>query len=122
VPDHALQQEPPQCVERLRCEEIVDSIRALKRRPDEQILVAGIFGWAVMPAGAHYQYVLTRPGLDLAPVCNSMAAGSGGEGYPGLRLKAFVESFGASGTFASICEDAIGPGLMGFAQKLASRL
>jgi hypothetical protein len=102
-------------------QQIVDSIRALKARPDEQILVSGIFGWPTNPSDAVYRFV--RPsvarGIDYAPVCQSP---SNGAAMAALRLKAFVEAFGPNGTFSSICQDDFRPTLRSIGEQLALRV
>jgi hypothetical protein len=103
----------------IKVSEMVDSIRALKARPDQQIVVAGIFGWPLDGQMGTYRYVREREGLDLAPACDSATQGVA---YPGLRLKKFVESFGASGSFFSVCDYDFTPALRKIGEKLAGRL
>ena len=102
----------------LKVKEIVDSIRALKTRPDQQILVSGIFGWPSNATGARYRYLQTGQGIDVAPICQS----ANGEAAVGLRLKQFVESFGSSGSYFSICNDDLSPALKQIGEKLAGKL
>jgi len=102
----------------LKVSDVVDSIRALKRRPDQDILVAGIFGWPTNPVGARYRYVSTNSGTDVAPICQSI----NGAAAVGLRLKTFVESFGSNGSFFSVCNDDFRPALQKIGQSLATRL
>lgn len=103
----------------IKVRDIVESIRSLKQRPDQEIVVAGIFGWP-SPAGpaAPYRYVMEREGLDVAPICDTQ---SHGVSYPGLRLKQFVDGFGASGSVHSACENDLAPALQQIGQKLAAR-
>lgn len=104
----------------IRVAEIVESIRALKARPDQQILVSGIFGWPTETINPRpYRYAREREGLDVSPICESQG---NGVAYPGLRMKQFVESFGDSGTFFSICQDDFGPAMEKIGEKLAARL
>jgi hypothetical protein len=105
----------------IKVSEIVASIRALKPVPDQQIVVAGIFGWPASGTGAHYRYVQNqREGglIDYDAICNS----GNGNATGALRLKRFIDSFGASGSFFSICEDDFSPALQTIAQRLAGRL
>jgi hypothetical protein len=101
----------------IKVSEIVDSIRALKRNPAEQIMVAGIFGWPQNPLGARYRYQQTNQGIDVAPICQS----SNGTAAVGLRLKTFVESFGSLGSFYSICNDDYSPALQQIGQAVSTR-
>jgi hypothetical protein len=97
--------------------DVVDSIRALKKKPAEQIMVAGIFGWPNNELGARYRYLQTNQGVDVSPICQS----ANGEAAVGLRLKAFVEAFGALGSFFSICQDDLSPALKTIGQAVAVR-
>jgi hypothetical protein len=99
--------------------EMVDSIRALKKFPDRDIVVAGFFGWPTSPVGARYRYIQTMQGVDVAPICQSASAG---DAAVGLRLKQFVESFGTGGSFFTICQDDFRPALQVIGQTLAVRL
>jgi hypothetical protein len=101
----------------IRVQDVVDSIKTLKRRPAEQIVVAGIFGWPNSATGARYRYVQTREGLDYAPVCQS----ANGQATAALRLKNFVESFGTGGAFFSICNDDFSPAMKQIGARLAGR-
>jgi hypothetical protein len=101
----------------IKVADVVDSIRALKAQPARDIVVAGIFGWPTSTVGARYRYVQSNQGVDVAPVCQS----TNGEAAAGLRLKTFVESFGASGSFFSICQDDYSPALQKIAQAVATR-
>jgi hypothetical protein len=103
----------------IRVGEIVDSIKALKKRPDQQILVSGIIGWPGSTTGATYRYIQGRDGIDAAPICMSS---NGGDAYAGLRLKQFVESFGSSGSFFSICVEDFSPAMKQIGEKLAAKL
>jgi hypothetical protein len=99
--------------------EVVDSIRALKARPDRDILVSGIFGWPNTVNGARYRYVQTAPQgtLDYVPICQSV----NGQATAGLRLKSFVEAFGSAGSFFSICDNDYRPALQKIGEKLAGK-
>jgi hypothetical protein len=101
----------------IRVFDVVDSIRALKKYPAEQIMVAGIFGWPTNELGARYRYVQTNQGVDVAPICQS----GNGEAAAGLRLKTFVEAFGVLGSFFSICQDDLSPALKTIGQAVAVR-
>jgi hypothetical protein len=102
----------------IKVQEIVDSIRLVKPRPDQQIVVSGIFGWPNNTTGAKYAYVKTRDGVDYGPICQS----NNGSATAALRIKKFVDSFGANGSFFSICQDDFRPALQKIGEKLASKL
>jgi hypothetical protein len=88
----------------LRVAELAQSIRALKARPEMQILVSAIVGWPREADGALYRYGMApgAPALDCLPTCS----GPSGTGTAALRIVRFVKDFGASGILTSICGDA----------------
>jgi hypothetical protein len=100
----------------IKVSEVVDSIRALKPRPTEQIVVSGIFGWPTNSVGARYRYIQTPSGLDYDSICTSTA----GEATAALRMKKFVESFGNAGAFFSICQDDFSPAMQQIGARLAA--
>jgi len=110
---------------------MADDLKALKARPDEQILVAGIFGWPLDDAdlaSAVYQIApipnpnsadINHPTVyDMWPICydpdHLPGRVDGGTGFdvnaagwgatPGLRLAAFIDQFGDNGMKFSICQ------------------
>jgi hypothetical protein len=122
---------PTTCSPLKDVQRLADEMKALKSRPDEQILVAGIFGWPMSDADlatATYKIAqIPNPNtadtahplvFDIWPVCydpNHLPASiDGGTGfdttaagwgaYPGLRLSAFVDQFGDNGMKFSICQ------------------
>jgi hypothetical protein len=107
----------------IKIPDIVESIRVLKQRPDQQILVSGIIGWPgpnqVM--GTRYKYARSGAGnnLDYVPVCQSS---NGGDANGGLRMKAFVDSFGAAGGVFSICDESFADSMKQIGEKLAAKL
>jgi hypothetical protein len=100
----------------------VEEVRALKKDP-AQILVAGIFGWPTTD-GAQYRVGKAkdapgRPGQwDYLPVCSSM----NGEATAALRVKQFVDAFGANSSWESICSDDFSPVLKKIAKRLADAI
>jgi hypothetical protein len=106
----------------IRVQEMVDSIKKLKARPDQQIVVAAITGLAPDPDTAHYVYG-KPPGsnnIDYLPIC--------GEGSPtgkataSLRIQQFVKAFGDNGSLHSICDNDFGPAMDKIGMKLAAKL
>jgi hypothetical protein len=105
----------------IKVQDVVDSIKALKKRPDDQIIVSGIYGWPDNPGNAKYEYIKPQDGsgLDYATECQT----SYGDGAtPGLRIKQFVESFGSQGATYSICADDFSPAMAQIGMKLAAKL
>jgi hypothetical protein len=98
-------------------QEMVDWVNRVKARPTEQILVSGIFGWPANndPSTVLYQIGKDATSLpppqntywDYMPICSvptQMAAdGNIYKAYGGLRLKKFIDGFGANGQTFSIC-------------------
>jgi hypothetical protein len=79
--------------------EFVRYVRGLKPGRPDRIIVAGVFGWR---DDSELSYAVDRgmdSNLDLSPVCDTAA----GRAAPALRLKAFVDGFGANGSWHSIC-------------------
>ena len=77
----------------------VDHVKAMKA-PGRRILVSGILG-ASSDVNKRYTISGERDTpLDLEPICNVTGAGTAA---PPIRLKAFVEAFGADGSLHSIC-------------------
>ena len=101
----------------IRVQDIVDSIKALKKRPEQQILVSGIIGWPNNDTGALYRYGGMGQ-VDFLPICQA----AGGTAAAGIRMKAFVESFGASGQIFSICQNDYRMALQKIGETLAARL
>ena len=122
---------PTSCSPLRSIKRIADELKALKARPDEQIFVAGIFGWPLDDAdlaSATYKIApIPNPNsadtahptvFDTWPICydpNHLPASvDGGPGFdttaagwgatPGLRLSAFVDEFGDNGLRFSICQ------------------
>jgi hypothetical protein len=82
-------------------QKIVDDIKALKPGHEEKIVVAAIAGWPPPGAEATAGYSMVRSGMavDIAKVCQD-----GGGGTPGLRIKAFLDSF-THNTLQTICQN-----------------
>ena len=105
----------------IKVSDFVDSVKALKSHPDDDILVAGLFGWSDQP-GAEYRYAtpagVPAQTLEYQPICSSV----NGSATAALRLKRFVEGFGANGTFRSICDDDFRPAMKHIGEALRRRL
>jgi hypothetical protein len=125
---------------------LADEIKGLKTDPDNQILVAGIFGWplnGVDPATAQYKIdMIPNPNTadsthltvwDSWPVCydpshkpanpgtfDTTAAGWGATA--GLRNAAFIDEFGANGLKFSICEADFTNAMKTIGDKIAQKL
>ena len=128
---------------------MADEMKALKADPDNQILVAGIFGWPLSDADmamAQYKIApLPNPNTadtqhptmyDYWPVCYDPtmppstldpatgfptgAAGMGATG--GLRESAFVDEFGDNGLKFSICQTDFTQTMTTIGQTIAKKL
>jgi hypothetical protein len=96
--------------------QIADSVRALKPRPDRQILVAAIAG---IPDSADPVYRYTRypdGQIDYGKICTGPHWGATGA----IRIKTFVDAF--DGTMYSICPDDYRPALAKIGEAIAARL
>jgi hypothetical protein len=127
---------------------LAQEIKALKAEPDNQIMVAGIFGWprtGADMANAKYKIDLV-PGpraedadnqqgqvWDYWPVCydpdhepadptkfDADAWGWGAQG--GLRISAFIDEFGVNGLKFSICERDFTRAMWPFTDTIAVKL
>jgi hypothetical protein len=118
----------------IRVQEFVDYVRNVKPRPDEQIVVAGIFGWPLDrenlldPKGQPTRYRIGKDataaaelrGLwDYLPVCEVPGLG---KSYAGLRLKAFVDAFGDNGQSFSLCSGDFTESMQKIGEKLRLKL
>jgi hypothetical protein len=100
----------------LKVAEIVTSIRALKPRPDDQIIVAAITGWTEdWPRSAYRYDRFGNVDVDYLPLC----MGVNGIATPAVRIKQFVEAFGANGSMHSICADDFSLAMHTIGEKLA---
>jgi hypothetical protein len=102
----------------IKVQDIVESIRLVKPRPDQQILVSGIFGWPDNTLGAQYRYIKVRDGIDYGPICNS----NNGNATAALRMKKFVDAFGENGSYFGICQDDFRPAMQKIGEKLRAKL
>lgn len=106
-----------------KVQDFVDFVRATKDRPDQQIIVSGIFGWP-KPATAPDGYnIAQRDGVwDFGPACTAGNNSTFGSAAAGIRVKQFVESFGENGTIDNICDGDFGPAMQKIGDKLKSVL
>jgi hypothetical protein len=137
---------PTNCSPLKDYQRLASEIKGLKNDPDNQILVAGIFGWPLASdsvANATYKIdLIPNPnGADTAhptvfdswPVCyepnhrpanantyDPTAAGWGATA--GLRNAAFVDEFGANGLKFSICEADFSASMKGIGDGIAQKL
>jgi hypothetical protein len=89
-------------------EGFVEYVKGLKADP-EKIFVSAIAGWPQTGDVANYALTpLANLDLDLAPVCVSARVGNvmgdKDSAFPALRLKEFIDAFGAGGHIESICQ------------------
>ncbi len=130
---------------------MADEIKALKVDPDNQLFVAGIFGWPLSgtdPSTAQYKIgVVPNPNTadtahpsiyDTWPICYDPnhqpeaatadkttgfdPAAAGFGATPGLRLSAFVDQFGANGQKFSICETDFSASMSQVGSSIARKL
>jgi hypothetical protein len=104
-------------------EDFVKYVKDLKAPRNDRIIVAAIFGYSAQD-GAQYRVIRQRnsvsmqPELEVAPICQSQ----NGSAQPGVRLKAFIESFGDFGTMRSICEGELAPALQSIAKLIGRKI
>jgi hypothetical protein len=117
-------------------QDFVDSVNGVKSRPQDQILVSGIIGWPVNddPTSVQYQIGVDPTSLpvpqntywDYMPICSvpSIRSADGNiyKAYGGLRLKKFIDAFGAHGQHFSICNNDFSPAMTQIGQAIAQVL
>lgn len=140
---------PTTCSPLKSVKRMADEIKTLKNRPDEQIFVAGIFGWPLTDADmmtAMYKIApIPNPNTadtahpqvyDSWPVCydpdhppsnpdpatgfDTAAAAWGATG--GLRLSAFIDEFGENGVKFSICQPDFSAAMSKIGHSLSKKL
>jgi hypothetical protein len=94
--------------------DFVDFVRGLKADPD-MVRVAAITGPAT-PYGSFT--TTTKNGLVTAVTASCEGATDTGDGWPAVRLKAFIDAFGTRGRFESICDADFGPAMEHIAHTL----
>jgi len=104
---------------------MVSEIKALKPDPSK-IFVAAIAGppdpYDVIMVDAPARTSDAQAGIKWPNVAHSCMENSGEYGDPGVRLKAFVDAFGANGVFESICADSFAPALTAIASTIGQVL
>jgi hypothetical protein len=117
----------------IRIQDLIDSVKQVKVRPDEQILVAGIIGWPEEGSLSGHEYRIDKDLTsmppeqqklwDYMPICTlpdqKSAEGNIYKAYGGFRLKKFIDGFGNNGQVYSICNPAAFPNAM---QQIGSAL
>lgn len=103
--------------------DFVAFVRSLKPGQPEKILVSAIAGpptpYTVEPFSAQ----LPTGGREVQPrMEHSCMQASGEYADPGVRVKQWVDAFGDSGSFQTICADDFKPALVSIAQAIGRRL
>ena len=99
-------------------------IKSLKASPND-IFVAAIAGpptpYRVIPASNAAAMGETDPIVDHS--CTQAPAGVDAEfADPAVRIKQWVDTFGANGAFYPICADSLTPAMVGIASAIHARL
>jgi hypothetical protein len=104
--------------------EFSDHVRAFKSNPDD-IVVAAIAGpvapYTVVPQINNAAMGETDPAIDHSCL---LMSGTGDLEYadPAVRIKQWVDTFGANGVFYPICADTLNKAMVGIADKLHAKL
>jgi len=98
--------------------EIADFVKQLKPGQPDRIVVSAVTGWSTRPEAMYRTARNQQALLEVQPVC----AASFGSATPAVRLKAFVDAFGANGAIQSICDNDFTPALAAVEKLLAFRL
>jgi hypothetical protein len=98
--------------------EMLRSIRDLKSRPDQQIVMATIAGWPDDQTGVTYGYARGGDGvLAEQPLCNTVNGGA----RAGLRLQAATAQF-ERGAMHDVCASDLSPTMKAIGSKLYGHL
>jgi hypothetical protein len=140
---------PTSCSPLRSTSKLASEMKSMKKLPNEQVLVSGIFGWPLSDADmatATYKIApIPNPNtadtehptvFDSFPVCydpnhppthpdpatgfDAEAAGYGATG--GLRMSAFVDEFGANGQKFSICQPDFSAAMSQIGSTLAKKM
>jgi hypothetical protein len=97
-------------------------IETLKPDHPERVLVAALIGWDDRPQAEYRIARMMNPAnttsLELAPVCLTGQRPP----KPALRLKAFVDSLAARGSWHSVCPGDLAPTMEGIARRINATL
>ncbi|MES1172424.1 MAG: hypothetical protein ABUL77_04230 [Bacteroidota bacterium] len=103
--------------------EFVDFLRGIKPGQPDKVFVAAIAGPATPYAVEPGVFVLGDGSRETQPrVAHSCQQTTGEYADPGVRIKQWVDAFGANGTFQPICADDFKPALVAIAQAIAQKL
>ena len=86
---------------------LVDFFRGLKGSTGG-VSVSVIGGWPLPGESGQYATALIQENIGLSPICSS----ANGTADVSLRLKRFVDGFGADGRITSICRDDLQPSMV----------
>lgn len=87
--------------------DFIGFVKGLKAGTSSKILVSALAGWPKIGDDGKYAMESTKDGLlDLVPVCQNKAPLSDkvDTAFPALRIKQFIDAFGAEGGLHSICQ------------------
>jgi len=107
----------PHSLPLISVEDMINSVNQVKTRPQEQILVSGVIGWPQDKTLSGVKYQINKDPTsmpaeqqklwDYMPICTvpsiKSADGNIYKAYGGLRLKKFIDAYGANGQVFSIC-------------------
>jgi hypothetical protein len=140
--DHTLNEGRPQNAQDfhdlplIRIRDIIDSVKQVKARPDEQIWVAGIIGWPQDGNMGGVQYRIDKDPTskpdeqqklwDYMPICTipteKSADGNIYKAYGAFRIKKFIDGFGDHGRIYSICNpESIANALQAIGETLVAK-
>ncbi|HEY7371898.1 MAG TPA: hypothetical protein VIF57_06940 [Polyangia bacterium] len=98
--------------------DITRQLRALKRFPDQQIVVAAVAG-PLTPYTVKWHQPQTADTGPWPEMTHSCTASDLSWADPAVRVSQWVSGFGANGLFLSACDESFGPALDRLAQLLS---
>ncbi len=105
-------------------EGFVGFLRSLKANPNSQILVAALAGPTTPYVVGPHTFTLGTGNMEVQPwaehsCTQTVAMGAAPEyGDPGIRVKQWLDAFGANGVFQSICAPTFGPAMTRIAEVI----
>jgi hypothetical protein len=120
----------------IRIQDLIESVKQVKERPDEQIWVAGIIGWPENANLSGVQYRIDKDSTsmpveqqklwDYMPLCTipseKSADGNIYKAYGAFRIKKFIDGFGDHGRIYSICNpESIADALQAIGETLVAK-
>jgi hypothetical protein len=104
----------------LRVEDVVTALQRLKADPSK-VLVAAIAG-PTTPYKVNLGPAQIKNDTSMWPFVEHSCTSMEGDGDPAVRIKQFIDAFGANGVFEDYCADSFAPALQAIASQVGKVL